>query len=102
MLVEQASDRMQQAILDVFEAGFQGLEALIAPPRPVYQPTAAGIGVRSSHGSRGMGEVQQSLANMHLKHSAATMPTYPYNPLGPQELHPTSRSDPLEDSNHTA
>ena len=86
---------MRQAITEVFEAGFQGLEAMIMSLRTGYHaPSTApmpSIGaLRAGPGVRGnMGEVQH-MANLHLKHSTS-MPVHMYNPMPSQDYPNASR-----------
>ena len=86
----QDCENMRQAITEVFEAGFLGLEAMIMSVQPGYHaPSTAPLpsmgALRAGPGMRGtLGEIQHSMANLHLKHSAS-MPVHLYNPMPPQE-----------------
>ena len=92
----QDCESMRQAITEVFEAGFQGLEAMIMSLQPGYHaPSTAPLpsigALRAGPGPRGnLGEMQHSMANLHLKHSAS-MPMHLYNPMPLQEYPTTSR-----------
>lgn len=87
---------MRQAIMEVFEAGFQGLEAMIMSLQTGFHaPSTAAmpsIGtLRAGPGNRGaLGEIQQNMANLHLKHSSS-MPVHLYNPMPAPEYPTASR-----------
>ena len=93
----QDCESMRQAISEVFEAGFQGLEAMIQSFGPAYPPSNAAVmaGIGASRGVPGvrgpaLGDLQHGMANLHLKHSNS-MPVHLYNPMTSQEYPGASR-----------